>query len=412
MLKEFLQDFSTKNRLLKTIYQLIHKYGTISKNDLLKEIPNLTQTTLFRMVDEMLSQGLIEECGVGKSFGGRPPVLYRINSAGNYLIGIDITRVNTRVLLFDIAFRQVDAQTFSMTFEHTPNIVLSHIIQIIGDFMEKHGFTTNELLGIGVGSVGPIDRNRGIILEPKSFPAPGWYNVPVVDTIQKVYPVKIMMENGANTAAFGEYTHTKMEYQNVLYCISGQELRCGIIANGQMLRDKTGGANTYSHIIINVEGLRCICGRRGCLEAYMSFNSIFEEIESQIKLGNKSWITEEIGRDFRRLSIHHLIEAAKAGDQLVNDIILKSAFYYGIGIANMVNLTHPDLVILNGPLIYELPSYFEKVVSTSLHYLAREEEIVRISQGSLKSSAAATGAANMIFQSFFDPSSQIDLVTQ
>lgn len=400
LLSDFLQDNSIKNNVLKKLYQLIHQQGPISKIDILKHL-DLKQTTLTRMIDELLKKKYIFESGIGKSSGGRPPVLYEIDPICSYIIGVDISRIQTKVILVDLLFNQIDKATFLMTSENHPEATFSQISQIIQEFKQKHQFNINQLLGIGVGAVGPLDRKQGFILQPESFPSPNWINVPVVDTLHKSFPVKVVLENGANTAVLAEYFNNSLPYQNILYCISGAGTRCGVMINSQLVHIKQGDSSAYGHIIIDVDGRDCSCGKKGCLDAYVSFPAILKEMIMQLERGKIShfqWIKGNV----EQITMDHVIKALKQGDQLAEEIVMESAYYYGIGIANMTNIIHPELVILNGSLVYEYPPYYEEVVKTALqHMYTPEKQGVTFSQGILKSDAAAIGAAILIFDSFF-----------
>jgi predicted NBD/HSP70 family sugar kinase len=399
LLNEFLQDHSLKNSILKNLYHLIHEQGPISKVDISQKL-NIKQTTLTRMIDELLNKKFIIESGIGKSSGGRPPTLYEINPTYNYIIGVDIARIHTKVVLVDLSFNQMDSIMFPMTSAEHPEATFAQIAKIIRQFMQKHHITLDQILGIGVGAVGPLDRKDGIILQPEAFPSPTWTNVPVVDILHKAFPTKVMVENGANTAVFAEYFHSA--YKNILYCISGAGIRCGVMANGHLVHSKQGDTSAYGHIIIDVEGRDCSCGKKGCLDSYVSFSAILKEIMSQTQKGIESDVTQWTNGDLNSLTIDHVIKAMEQGDRLSKEIILKSAYYYGIGLANMVNILHPEVVILNGPLIYESPMYYEEVVKTTLkHIYATDKHSVTFGQGKLKSDAVAVGAANLVFHSFF-----------
>ena len=202
--KQFFEDNSLKNRKLKDIYRLIHQNGPVKKTDLF-EPTNVTQTTLVRMIDELLKAGFIYESGMEKSSGGRPPILYQIVAGCSYMIGIDISRTHSTIALIDIAFNLIDKVSFTMTKENTPELTIAKIIETIKKFKRSYQLESDDILGIGIGSVGPLDRERGIILNPGSFPAVGWDHVPIVEEIANEFQVRTMLENGANTAALGEY---------------------------------------------------------------------------------------------------------------------------------------------------------------------------------------------------------------
>ena len=149
--KQFFEDNSLKNRNIKKVYRLIHQNGPVKKMDLLK-LSNLTQTTLVRMTDELLKAGFIYESGMEKSSGGRPPILYQITSDCSYIIGIDISRTETKIALIDVAFNVIDKVSFTMTKEHTPELTIAKIIDTIKRFKKNNQLKADDILGIGIGS--------------------------------------------------------------------------------------------------------------------------------------------------------------------------------------------------------------------------------------------------------------------
>src|SRR5690625_677204 len=133
-----------------------------------------------------------------------------------------------------------------------------------------------ELLGIGIGSVGPLDREKGVILNPEMFRDSSWSNVSIIEKLKESFPTLMILENGANTAALAEYETDDLD-RNILYCISGAGLRLGMIHNGKVLFNNTGDVSSLSHMTINFEGKKCTCGKLGCLICYISLPNIFEE---------------------------------------------------------------------------------------------------------------------------------------
>src|SRR5690625_1566620 len=97
-----------------------------------------------------------------------------------------------------------------MTKQHTLKINNEIIKKTIFSLLESNSITMDKLLGIGIGSVGPLDRRNGVILNTKYFLAPGWVDIPIVKQFNDIFPGKFILENGANTAALGEYYHSNI----------------------------------------------------------------------------------------------------------------------------------------------------------------------------------------------------------
>ncbi|MCJ7841278.1 ROK family transcriptional regulator [Lederbergia sp. NSJ-179] len=379
MLKDFLLDRSEKNQLKKALYKQLHRDRRISKAELLERfhVPN---TTMTRMLGELAGKGFIRQCGFGQPSGGRPPALYEIVPEAGYVIGVEIARTDVRVKLLDIQFQIVGEDQFILTKQHTSERTIQLIANIIGALVQEH--QVHSLLGIGIGAVGPIDREKGVILNPESFPAEGWRNVPIAAILEREFSIPVVLNNGANTGAIAEYYAQSPEEESILYCISGYGIRCGFIQEGQLLNRKEGDVTSYDHIIIEVDGRPCICGNKGCLTTYASFGAMFKSMEEQ---GIPA-------------SIDQLLNSH---DPRVRKIMIESAKYYGIGLANMINILHPHTVVLHGKLIYDDQEYYEEVVRSAKEYSYSHNRQLNIRKGSLKEKATSIGAAIQVFDQFF-----------
>ncbi|MBP1915960.1 ROK family protein [Lederbergia galactosidilytica] len=379
-MQDFFNDQSEKNHSKKSLYKYIHRKIKVSKAELLKEfhVPN---TTMTRILAELTDRGLIHQAGFGEPTGGRPPVLYEIVSEVAYMVGIEIARTDVRVMLLNLRYEVIGQDRFPLTKQHTPQVTIEMIINMIETLMERYQISS--LLGIGIGAVGPIDRENGVILNPESFLATGWNDVPLGQILQKKFSVPVILNNGANTAAVAEYYARNKQEENILYCISGYGIRCGYIQEGRLFNQKQGDATSYEHIIVEANGRECTCGSKGCLKTYVSFGAMLSHLQSQ---GFSATIDDLLNSD----------------EPLVRKTLMQSANYYGIGIANMINILHPDTVVLHGKLIYNDSKYYREIIqSINKHSCSRNHKIT-IRKGVLGEKATSIGAAIQVFNHFFE----------
>lgn len=388
MLKDFIIDNSIKNKLYKDVFLLILQHGSITKNDLLQQT-KIKKTTLNRIVDELLKSKYIMPGGHRESSSGRPPVLYKVNPEAAYIIGIDISRTETKIVLVNLSFQVLERISISMTDKHVPSITFAEIKKIIRSWLNIYQIPFEDLLGIGVGTVGPVQRSKGVIVNPEAFLAPNWGNVPVKDILKETFPVKIIVDNGANSAAAGEYFRLNSTFHNILCVIGGYGIRCGVISNKQLVYSSTGDASAFGHIIVQAGDKLCSCGKKGCLSSYSTFGAILSELKEKLP-------------EYQNLSISDIIDELENDNKVVKEVLSHSAYYYGIGIANMINILHPEVVILYGRMIFESSWYFEEVVEqTRKNMYMQDESTVKFIKGSLGADAIAIGAATQVFQSFF-----------
>jgi predicted NBD/HSP70 family sugar kinase len=390
-LKDFLSDSSPKNKAYKEVYQLIHKKGPITKANLLPET-KLTVSTLARIIEELMENQYIRKYSLESSGRGRPAVLYHINEKCSFSIGISITRMKVSVVLFDLLYNQLDRESFVMTSMHHPDFVLSKLKAIIIHFMEEHHINVNQLLGIGIASIGVLDKAKGIVLQPGGFLSPEWKNTPVVKILGECIPVKIVLENLPNAAVLGEYRYTNSIEDSMLYWISGGwGLGASAIVQNEILPIDING---LMHMVVDINGRKCSCGKKGCLITYTSPYNLLNKLiarKSSLKISKEKLAT---------VSIDEIMEFLKQGDTITDEILMESAYYLGVGISNIVNLFRSELIIIKGPLIETYPSYFEKVTD-SVATNAYNKNALRFSHGILQENAAAIGAAMYIQEGYF-----------
>jgi predicted NBD/HSP70 family sugar kinase len=385
VLKTFLEDDSRKNELYKQAYRLIHKQKRVSKADLIKAM-QAKPTTMTRILDELLHKGLIKEGGLGPSSGGRPPILYEINERAARIIGVDISRTAVRVVLTDLNFAIAERHVIPMTKNHTPDVVFAEIRLVIAKWLRQHEIAFDQLLGIGVGAVGPILWPEGILVNPESFLSDGWDHVHVASMLSG-FPVRILVDNGANSGAASEfYMHGEM-YRHILYCISGFGIRGGFLYDGKVFYKGKGDAGALGHVIVQADGKVCVCGRQGCLTAYSSYRAMLDEYK---RMAGKEVVFDQF------------LKLVKSGERTALFIAKKAAWHLGIGLANMMNALRPELVVLHGTLVYETDFFFEETVSSARsHLFLPQASSSLFKKGSLKEEAVAMGAAIQVFDSYF-----------
>lgn len=394
-LKSFLADRSIQNRSHRMIYQLLYQFGPLTLSQLCEKT-KLKRLKVKRILDDLTKQSFVETAGFGLSSGGRPPQLYKINPRSSYIVSVYINRLYTRITLFDLTLKVLANTQFEMTPQHTPSAVLSEVKKRINDFMDQYGFELEQLLGIGLAVVGPFDREKGVILNPIGFFAPDWSDVPVIKILQASFPVKILMENYPGLVALAEYHYLKSPHHNILCCLNGLVWACGLLTHGKLWQHEDGDANLYGHMIIDVDGKRtCSCGNRGCAVACSSLGAILEEIKMK-RPSDYPTLWNQNGA-FSMDKFVALLARAKDLDILV----MESAYYFGIGVANLIKMFRPTQVILIGPLVEAVPGYFERAVETAKKFLPPYTKPVEFSKERLKGKAAVIGAALMVINSYF-----------
>ncbi|WP_410769638.1 ROK family protein [Fontibacillus sp. BL9] len=387
----------SNSSIKKQVYDRISYLGTVSKADLLTHF-SLTSSSMTRLLDEMSSQGLIVVSGLGSSTGGRKPILFQTNPKYRYIFGLEISRIYSTLGLYDMHLNTISMTRWKMDSTMTPERLVAHVTNGARGFLTEHGITTSDVLGIGIGAVGPLDQKKGIILEPELFPAPSWTNVPICEMLGESLGIPAKLDNGANTALIGEHWALRTEnIQHALYVHAGVTIRSAMMSGGQILQGAVDTEGAVGQMIIQANGPRLRGkGNYGALEAFVSVPSLEERVRTQLKIGRSSLLS---GLSPEQVNFATLVDALSKGDSLVTEQFKETAAYLGIGLANLINALHPEYVILGGPLVsahhlvYDISLEIAK--KNTYHY---PEYSPVFTQGVLTDEAVATGAAIMMLQ--------------
>jgi predicted NBD/HSP70 family sugar kinase len=382
------------SRKHKEIYELIRRHNIISKIDLLEQ-SQMTGSTLTRTLEELTGQNWLLEAGLGESTGGRRPILYQTNPTAGYVFGLDISRMVSKLILCDLHMNKLDSCSWTMDATMTPVKLLKEIVASVSDMLQKHGISPASVLGMGIGAVGPLDRFSGTILEPLYFPAAGWHNVEVTAYLQEQLGFPVKLDNGANMAIIGEsWSDRNRDYRHLLYVHLGVGIRSAMMSDGKVVYGAVDMEGSIGQMIIQTDGPRLgDHGNYGCLETFASVHAIEQQAQSRLKQGRESSLRSlEASPD--KINFIHLVQAMQVQDPLTVEIFSQAATYFGIGLSNLLNILHPEKVILGGSLINSHPSFFHMATRVAIrntyHYPTYQ---VVFSQGHLGEEALVTGAA-------------------
>lgn len=357
MLRQFVGVHSPKLKSLKLLYSLIRKLGPIKVSSL-TELTGYKHTTCVRLLDELVQAGLIIDNGLGVSSGGRKPVMYVINPTSNYIIGVEITNLFTTVLLLDLHLNIIETKKLKMDQESTGEFTLHFVTNCVDQLLRQKNISKEKLLGIGIGLLDPIDSEKGTIINSDSFIAGGWEDLNIIKYLENANHCPVFINNGTNLAALAEFRlKYGKETDNIMFVSSDMSIRCGVVQQGRLLSHKNEMDDAFGHMIIDVHGQLCSCGSYGCLQAYSSLPAIREEVIKRIKRGETSYLQEWV-ENIEDISLHQILEALEQEDRLCLEVIKEAAYYFGIGLANLIFLLRPDIVICGGTLVPK-PLFFD-----------------------------------------------------
>lgn len=381
----------------KQVFDRIIRSGLVSKAELMKRL-TVTSTSLTRLLEELLTDGLILASELGRSTGGRKPILYRVNPSHRAVFGLEISRFSSSIGLYDLNLKPLAFERWKMDDQMTPERLIGKITVLAERMLNDCRIEREKVIGIGIGAVGPLSREDGIMLKPRYFPAEGWSNVAICERLEQKLGLPALLDNGANTAIIGEHWALRTEeVEHMLYVHAGVGLRTAMMSGGQIVRGAVDMEGSFGQMIIQTDGPRLGDeGNYGALEAMVSIPALEKKIRSQLTLGRSSTLIALPAEDIR---FDALQDAFAKGDSFVTEQFMQTATYLGIGIANLINILHPEAVILGGPLVNVDKKIYDTVIEvarSNTYYSPQYEP--RFSQGQLTEDAVTAGAAVMLLQ--------------
>lgn len=281
-----------------------------------------------------------------------------------YFLIMDIGGTKTTGALFTEDGQIVDDYAYtakSQTFKGE-EAVYQNTKAVLYKVIEHFQVSMDDILGIGVGSPGPLDTKNGVIVHA---PLMGWKNFPIVERLKEDFNKPVVLDNDGNLGALAEQRcGLGKGYDNVMYMTVSTGCGGGMIINGQIYHGRNDGAGEVGHMSIDPEGRLCPCGAQGCFELYASGTAINQQIHDDMRAGFKSLAFEMAEYDEEKLDGKVLNAAAENGDAYALEIYRKEGYYLGVGLANLFNLFDPDVFVLGGGVTKARKYFHDEMMKT------------------------------------------------
>ena len=221
--------------------------------------------------------------------------------------------------------------------------IIDRLAASIKEAVKEAGFKLHDMTGVGIAAAGIIDINRGLITEAPNLPK--WRNIPLRDLLKDEFKIPVFVLNDASAAALGEHRlGAGRGLDNLIYMTVSTGIGGGMIINGELYNGTDGSAAEVGHMIIQVDGPLCHCGHYGCLEAMASGTAIARMADDRLRSGWESILS----KSRRKITAEDVAAAAQKGDALACQVIDDAAGYLGIGMAGLVNLFNPQMIVVGG----------------------------------------------------------------
>ena len=264
-----------------------------------------------------------------------------------YVVGIDIGGTKLATVVADSTGHILNKVRRPTLSEKGPEYALQLLFDMVRETTELAGLEQAAISAIGVSCGGPLDTKTGIVYSPPNLP--GWDALPLKAQLESEFQIPVTIENDANASALAEYRFGGGRgYNAVLYMTMSTGIGGGIVIDGQVYHGANDSAGEVGHQILLPDGPSCGCGKRGCLEALCSGPAIARRAQAAVRNDSTSAtaLLDLANGRIEDVKSEHVLEAARQGDVLALQLVEEIAYYMGWGIANLVNILNPDIVLL------------------------------------------------------------------
>jgi glucokinase len=292
-----------------------------------------------------------------------------------FFVGVDLGGTKILAGAFTPALKNVGKVKLSTKSDRGVEAVLDRVARCVRDVVDECDLDLKQCRGVGIGAPGSVNFEEGRMIFAPNL---DWRDIPMKKELEKRLDVPVFLDNDCNVCTLGVH---EREFggkpRHLIGVFVGTGIGGGIILDGKLFYGANHTAGEIGHMVVKAGGEKCGCGNRGCLEAVASRTAIVNRIQSAIKEGQKTVLTEVLGEKFSSVKSGVLRKAIRHGDKLVREVVEEAAEYLGIGIGNLVNIFNPEMVVLGGGVIDALEDEMFSIVIKR----AREQAMAGAAEG-------------------------------
>jgi glucokinase-like ROK family protein len=394
---------------LSTVMRCLRDGAPLSRAQL-AGLTGLNKTTVSSLIEELLSRGLVREVGQAASGGGRPATILELSPDAGSILGVQLGVDFVAVVLADFTGRILWQQLQDADPAAGQDIVLGQVMQLIG---EATAASTGRLLGLGLATPGTVNVEEGLLIFSPNLQ---WHNVPFRQLLQERTGLPVFIDNDANAAALAEHFFgVACQAQDFIFVFAGVGVGGGLFLRGELYRGASGFAGEIGHTNFALEPFRapCRCGNRGCWETSTNQYALIERVQARLSVRRNSRLARMWNEKNAPLTLPMILEAAAAGDPDVLEALEETGQAMGLGVANLISIFNPEMVVLGGPLSavgkYLLPTIQAAVEKTVLPEIGAQAQIELSAFGA---DASVIGAVALVIEAILARPSSVSPLSQ
>ncbi len=377
-----LKNIKVKNTL--SALNVLRIKDSLSRVELAGEL-NCPGTAVTRITRDLIAQGVLKTAGMVESNGGRPREKIELNADWKNAIGIELSPRHITGILTNLKGRVLVREKIFLNDNPTKEEFLNSLELVSGSLLKS--CEQEKLLGVGIVTFGPFSGENKILERVTSYPTLDKFNIS--EFFEEKFKITPKITDATYSKALYEiWFNSAVSKNSFLLFDVGAGIGCAIALEGKIAFSRFSNIGEFGHTIYKLDGDKCTCGKRGCLETLCSIGVV----EKKVK--------EKIGRS---LKFSDIAGEYKSGNTQFNDIIEECAQWLGIAIANQVNFLIPEEIILTGEIFQLGEGFFKKIIDTVKEYAFPVflKELTFTKSESWNESAAL-GAASLLVRKVFE----------
>ncbi len=364
------------------VLNTIRHHAPLSRAEVAK-FTGLNRSTVSQIINALLERKLVQETILQSDRVGRPGLLLELNPSGGFAIGIEIGVDYISLVVTDFLANVLWRKRSKSDAHDSIEQILERAYQLTEEGLQKGYALKLTPLGIGLGVPGLVDLQHGELMFAPNL---NWTNIPVSRLWSERFNLPVFVDNEAKAAALGEYYFGAARGEhNFIFLTGGVGLGAGVMIDGKLFRGSHGYASEVGHMIMEPDGELCGCGKRGCWETQVSPRAVIRRFQESLRQGVPSTVLLAADNNVNNIGFETITNAASEGDNAAIVAMQEVGEKLGFGIANLVNVFNPDMVILGGELNYAsellLPVVRKVVNANSLKLESQGLKIVPSAHG-------------------------------
>lgn len=312
------------------------------------------------------------------------------------VIGIDLGGTTAKIGILSQSGDILSKWELSTDISEEGTKIVPNIIQSIKAYLDSEKLSSEDFLGIGMGTPGTVNRKNGTVIGAFNL---NWKTLqPIREQFESSTGIPFFLDNDANVAALGEqWKGAGNNEKNVSFITLGTGVGGGLVSDGTLIHGAVDAAGEVGHITVEPGGYECTCGKKGCLEQYASATGIVRLARDLVKEYSEESDLKTLVLNNDLLDSKAIFDAAKAGDTYANFVVDRFAYYLGLALGNIANILNPSTIVLGGGVSKAGEFLVEKVSKVVEEFtFPTIRSVTKIKIAELENDAGMIGAASLV----------------